>query len=73
MAEVSQTRITNNMTYRDHQAISRDIRKNSEWNAASINQKLEAYRNASLIIDGKIQVLAFMVLYPLFMYLLTKL
>lgn len=60
------------MTYRDHQAISRDIKKSSAWNAASINQKLEAYRNASLIIDGKIQVMAFMVLYPLFMYLLTK-
>ena len=60
------------MNYRHHSAVSRDIRKNSEWNSASINQKLEAYRNASLIIDGKIQVLAFMVLYPLFMYLLTK-
>lgn len=60
------------MNYRHHQATSRDIMKSSQWNAASINQKLEAYRNASLIIDGKIQVLSFMVLYPLFMYLLTK-
>ena len=60
------------MNKRLFNATSRDLRKSAAWNSASINQKLEAYRNASLIIDGKIQVLAFMVLYPLFMYLLTK-
>lgn len=61
------------MNKRLFNATSRDLRKSAAWNSASINQKLEAYRNASLIIDGKIQVLAFMVLYPLFMYLLTQL